>query len=418
MTQSGSISVDIAASSWPDQLTNDVFIQWCLHLATAELSLPQWSGPADDGSFTFGNPRADRFTITPKAPRSWRVTDSAGISPDTLSALISAAARKTEKHETGEDLVYQVTMTSRIGDLDINFLLHMIRTLGEQVRIIGSRRLSGLVLLDFEEEPSEQTGSQLFTPNASMKVTIFVPGPAPAVLTSKTASAMFETVAAICALALGRPVDIPSLAYFPLAVEDAAVERTRRSDLEIPGLARDSISLDIFGELQALGGTEAMIRARNALITMHEAQRQRKAEVSVMLYVCAIEALITPGPQHEWRKEQVTRRFREGVLSLCTDQVDALLEHRNLEAAFDFHKQGKIKWQRRQLVDRIYDLRSVPTHTGISPLMGHPMFLGVDHNMRVALLSDLARAAFLAYIQAPRSFLAGHPSLQKPKDSD
>jgi hypothetical protein len=37
--------------------------------------------------------------------------------------------------------------------------------------------------------------------------------------------------------------------------------------------------------------------------------------------------------------------------------------------------------------------------------------------MRVALLSDLARAAILGYLQAPRSFLVGHPTVDATKES-
>jgi hypothetical protein len=148
---------------------------------------------------------------------------------------------------------------------------------------------------------------------------------------------------------------------------------------------------------------------------MHEAQRQNNADAATMLYVAAIEALISPVTQLEWRKESVTRRFREGVLSLCADAVDDLLAHDNVEQAFHFRKQGRNKWQRRQLVDHIYDLRSVPTHTGVSPTQVGMMQLIGDSSMRVALLSDLARSALHGYLQGPCSFLAGHPEIENAR---
>src|SRR5207248_2570011 len=130
---------------------------------------------------------------------------------------------------------------------------------------------------------------------------------------------------------------------------------------------------------------------------------------------CAIEALITPGRQCKWRKEQVTKRFREAVLILCKQAVDALLAHQNLEEALGFSKRGTVDRQRRALVDHIYDLRSLPTHTGIGPRNISIHTFGAERGIRVALLSDLARAALLAYLQAPMSFLTGHPALQAPQ---
>jgi hypothetical protein len=38
---------------------------------------------------------------------------------------------------------------------------------------------------------------------------------------------------------------------------------------------------------------------------------------------------------------------------------------------------------------------------------------GETHGMRVALLSDLARAAILNFSQAPRSWLIGHTNLDR-----
>jgi hypothetical protein len=411
------IAVTIPESNWPDEIANGIFIQWCIHLATTELGLPQWSDPdSTHGSLILGNPTSNHFVITPTAPLSWEVTEIIDMDRGALEAIIATAAEKTGANDTGTDLVYQTTMKSCAPPLDMSMMLNMFRILGDQVRIVGSRRLSDVVLLDFNEDLPPLPGQLLFAPDVQVVATLFLPGPAPGYLARGTAGALFETVSAICALALGRPVEVSDLAHFPLQPEAAEVQKARRYEVSILGLAHSSISLDIFGELMALGGPDAMMRARNSFITFHEAQRQTSADIATMLYVSGIEALITPGRQHDWRKEQVTRRFREGVLSLCSDAVDGLLAHPNLEKALDFRKHGKIKWQRRKILDHIYDLRSLPTHTGIGPSRGGVMLLGGDHGLRVALLSDLARAALLAYLQAPRSFLTGHPALQRQQN--
>ena len=406
--------VSIATSNWPDEISNGVFIQWCLKLAEDDFHIPQWGGPnRSDGSFMFGAPNNDHFVIAPTGPRSWVLTKCVGMNSQEIAAVLATAAQRAGAQDTGQDLVYQVTVSSPVPDLGRpGFTLHMMRVLGDQRRITGSLRLADHVLLDFEEQASPETGPSLFPPTVDIKITTFVPGPAAADLANRTALAVFEIVSAICAFSLGRVVDTPFMVAFPLMHAEADVELSRRRDTTIRGLARDSVSLDIFRELVALGGPEALLRARNAFITLHEAQRQTNADVATMLYISAIEALITPGTQHDWRKDQVTRRFRDGVLSLCRDAVDAMLDHANVEEAFTFRKQGKIKWQRRQLVDRIYDLRSLPTHTGLSPSpRGGMMLMSSDHSMRVALLSDLTRAAILGYLQGPRTFLTGYPAL-------
>lgn len=107
---------------------------------------------------------------------------------------------------------------------------------------------------------------------------------------------MLEVVAAICALALGRVVDAP-LVLFPLAGDAVSTAQSRRRDLSIPGLARDGVSLDIFGELVALADFDGLLRARGALLSYHAALQQSSSDVALMLFVTSLEALITPRPE-------------------------------------------------------------------------------------------------------------------------
>ena len=408
------MTITTSGSNWPPEVANGVFVQWCIHLSVSELGLTQWSGPNKaNGSIIFSNPAEGlSFTITPSGQVSWKVTEIVGIDSEKTKQVVTLAAAKTRVNDSGADLVYQVEMDCRNPPLSADMVRNMFRVMGDQVPIVGARRLSDLALLDFTQEPLPEPGRTLFVPATKITVTLFAPGPAQGPLASNVAQATFETVAAICAVALGRPIDYPALACFPRSMGVAKPQRARRYDTVIRGLARDSISLDIFGELAALGGADAVIRARNAFITIHEAQHQANADIATMLYVCAIEALITPGRQCKWRKEQVTKRFREAVLTLCEAAVDRLLAHQNLEAALGFSKHGNIDRQRRALVDHIYDLRSLPTHTGVGPRNTSIHAFGDERSIRVALLSDLTRAALLAYIQAPLSFLTGHPALQ------
>jgi hypothetical protein len=205
-------------------------------------------------------------------------------------------------------------------------------------------------------------------------------------------------VAAICAFAAGRAVDY-YVPQFPAPAADAATATGRRHDPAIPGLARDFVSLDVFADLPALGDLDAVLRVRGALLAYHAALKQTSPDVAVMLLVTAIEALISP--RHEWGKLKVTRRFQKSLLELCPQAVDALLAHDNVEQAFDYKKRGGVNWQQRDLLDRIYETRSTPTHTGLGLSATGMAILATPDSMRVALLSNLARAAILGYIQDP-----------------
>jgi hypothetical protein len=129
-----------------------------------------------------------------------------------------------------------------------------------------------------------------------------------------------------------------------------------------------------------------------------------------MLFVASIEALFTPW--QEWRKNQSVKRFIKGILDLCPDAVDEMLAQPNLEMALGFRKRGRQARQRKDVLNHIYDLRSQPAHAGLG-LSGDAMAsLAEPSRLRLVLLSDLARSAILAFLQAPRSSLVGHPGFR------
>jgi hypothetical protein len=89
-----------------------------------------------------------------------------------------------------------------------------------------------------------------------------------------------------------------------------------------------------------------------------------------------------------------------------------------VEQAFDYKRRGGIEARRRQLLDRVYELRSNPTHSGIGLSgVGMMSMLAEPGRLRVALLSDLARGALLSFLQAPRSSLIGHPMFEQLCDT-
>jgi hypothetical protein len=172
--------------------------------------------------------------------------------------------------------------------------------------------------------------------------------------------------------------------------------------------------LDVFGELQARGGVDAMLRLRGSLLAYHAALRQTSADVAVMLFVTSIEALTSP--RALWGKEKVTQRFVKSLIELCPNAVDALLGHANVEEAFGYARKGGLARQRRELLELIYETRSLPTHAGLGLSGPFMAIVGSTQSIRVALLSDLARAAILSFLHAPRSSIIGHPDVYPSND--
>lgn len=398
----------------------ELFVQWCTLLARTRLGLQDASSgtEASKHTYRFGQSPDKTFTLARDiATDTWALEICTGVEETAIASVVSEALARTATQDSGDDIIYQAELVSRSFTLSPGFQLHMMRLLGDQVRISGPRRLSDRILLEFVEELPDNPPPLLFAPNLRIKVTVFAPGPVNGTLAQRVASGLVETAAAICAFAIGRVVDKPLLIGFPLLEAEAVRAREMRLDPSIRGLARAGVSLDIFGDLARLGGMDAALRGRAAFITLHEALVQTNPDVATILFVTAIEALIAP--TQPWGRDRVVKRFVEGVLSLCEPAVDSALAHANVEQAFQFRKRGKVTRQRQDLVERIYDLRSHPSHRGVSLSGGGTLGLLVgDGTMRLAILSDLARGALLGYLAAPRSFLAGHPTIDpRPLES-
>jgi hypothetical protein len=217
-----------------------------------------------------------------------------------------------------------------------------------------------------------------------------------------------ETVAAICAFASGRPVEY-KLPVFPVRTEEELARlKVLRHDPAVLGLARDGISLNIFNF-----PLDTILRLRGSLLAYHAALQQLSPDVAGMLFVTAIEALFSP--RAEWRKEKATQRFIKSLIELCPEAIDQIASHANVEEAFSWKRKGGQALQRKEMLDAMYESRSDPTHAGLG-ISNTGVFSGMASpgGMRVALLSDLSRAAILEFLKAPRSSLIGHPMFAAP----
>jgi hypothetical protein len=397
--------------SAPVEVTTLLFTAWVQSLAEQRLALRQHgrgSTAQGEETYNFGDPTASNFVLERSLNGRWKLQSSQGLAENDIQAVVSDALEKVASGDFGDDVVYQTTMQAKSFAINAVSMSQFARLLGDQKYIDGSRRLGDRVLLEFNPKaPDDPAASQLFAPETDITVTIFTPGPTAGDLSQKIAMGITETVGAICAFALGRVVEVP-LMIFPLSGEAAAVAHSRRRDRPILGLAREHVSLDIFGEFAALGDMDGLLRVRGALLSYHAALQQSSPDVALMLLVSSLEALIVPRP--EWRKEKATKRFIDALSDLCPEVIDSLVNHPNVERAFGYKKRGGPRAQRRQLLDQIYALRSNPTHSGLGLSGAGMLSMFADSgSMRTALLSDLACGALLQFLQAPRSSLIGHP---------
>lgn len=404
----------------PADIGDLLFTGWIQRLAQERLSITQYGtgSTAEHGSlYNFGDPTSSSFVLERTVTGEWSLNSRRGIEESEIISIVSDARNRYVEGDVGDDFAYKAIMTSKAFAMVPLDMSNFMRRLGDQTFITGPRRIGDSVLLNFAPKPPDDPSQpQLFVPETVIEATIFVGGPIVGGLTNQTASIMIEIVGAICAFAIGNPVAIP-LVISPASAPDTSAARAVRFDPSIPGLARDGVSLDIFGELSALGGMESFFRARGAFLSFHAALEQHSPDVETMLFVSSIEALITPF--QEWKKDRATRRFIDAINELCPEVVDTLVNHDNVEKAFGFQKATTPNGSRKRLLDKIYDIRSLPTHSGIGLKGSSGLAMFADPgSIRVALLSDLARGAILNFLQTPRSSLIGCPSFSPSRPDD
>jgi hypothetical protein len=406
------VNVSSPDESLPVVVVHQLFLAWAFYLAREQFGIGQHGSAAAEAgheAYMFGDPLGDGFVIArEQSVNEWSLSSCNGLREEAVLRMLTEAAARTAAGNFGSDVVYEVQLqTADVSSLLLTPFAHFQRLLGDQVPIRGWRRLSDRVLLEFSDDIPEDLQRMLFATLTTVRVLIFAPGPVQGFHTDKLAGGMSELTAAVCSLALGRFAR-PTGLLDAAEADSTRTAEAKRGDVTVLGLARDGISLDVFGEFPQLGGPEGVLRLRGALLAYGAALEQSSPDVATLLFVTAIEALLRPN--QPWAKERLTKRFVESVQLLCPETVDELVNHGNTEQAFGYKRKTGLKAQRRQFLNHVYDVRSRPAHEGLS-LTGGATFpiLGDPATMRLALLSYLARAAILNFIQAPRSFLYGHP---------
>lgn len=400
------------ASNLPDEVRVPLAVAWIGRLARERLGLESGGKghvtATGVDSYTFRDPAepdARQFVVTVAPPYAALTLEScAGVQDDEIRAIVADAEGRAASGDLGGTLVYRTHLMTSATKLGPRAFVHFQRELGDRVRIGGLRRLSDVVLLDFTESPDQDPGAVLFGQATTMEATFFVPGPAPSDLATRTAAGLAEITASICAFAMGRVIEVAPM-VMPAPDAERQVAESRRYDQTILELARDGIALTPFR-----GDLDLLVRLRGVFLAYHAALQQSSSDVATMLFVIAIEALIAP--RASWGKDRVTKRFVESLVELCPATVDALLATPGVEAALGYRRRGGLPRQRKQLLEQMYELRSLTSHAGPG-LSGQALISAMTEpgSARVALASRLALAAIIAFMDAPRSSLVGHPGI-------
>jgi hypothetical protein len=384
---------------------------WFARLAgEAGLPLDQYGSSGE--AFTLGAPTG--LNVAAKFIEAYPFLQF--VSSDTArQELIDDLALKAVARVNARDLGginwYSVSLAAEGFRLASPFSIgSFVQQLGNQTRILGWRRLGSNILIEFAEElPADwDEKNVLLAPKGIAHVHMAIPAPRAGFLSSHIARATIETVAAICTFALGRAVALPP-SVFPSKPEEVPDLDARRIDQAILTLARKHVSLDIFSPTGVPGGRQFFERMRAAFLTFDAALQQQHNFVASILYVVAAEAITTPNVN--WRDSKLTNRFINFFDELIPSDLDTIVAHANFEAAFEIRRGIRTgRSLRRELLDRIYELRSGLVHSGLRPSY-QGFGISVPEDMRRSLLADFAESAILGYLVSPRSSVIGHPAL-------
>ncbi|RAS64661.1 hypothetical protein C8D87_105151 [Lentzea atacamensis] len=390
-------------------------MSWVQALATKELEVEngEQSGtisPSTGVSSQWTFTRADGvgFKVQRSADDStWIIVADTDLNRSKVGSIIERAVNAASRQEFGEVQCYRAELTSDIPGVRELLTSQFMRLMSEKVYIEGRRRLGDIAILTFKPEgPADD--NPFHVPRTTISVHMFVPAPCVSPFSDKIATDLIETIRLISTFAMGRPVDWSTAVSVP-ATEDEARDATEvRFDPAVLTLARNGVPLDIFG-LTGTASPEVMQKVRSSLISYDAAIRQTNPDVATILFVAGMEALTIPAT--EWRRQRPVARFVQAVNELCPNVIDAIIAHLNFGTAFGITLRGGAQKKRKAFLDKVYDLRSTPVHSGPS-LFSNPMMAGAQPGtQRVALLSELHYQHVLAYISSPRSSLIGHPEI-------
>ncbi len=280
-----------------------------------------------------------------------------------------------------------------------------MRLLGDhgRRRVEGPAKLGPEILLEFTQRGDASSPVPL--PDFEVNAVFKVPGPGPGPYTDRRVVEAVTVIRAVLAYATAASITQNVGGFWPPGDEELRRVAQLLGAAEVGELVVDgNVLSERMNEMAQLDPTgECLRRFQGGLFAYEQALLQSSGYVALVLLISAIEALGVPNT--EWHRSRLVKRFTTFVLQACPDAVDRVQLHPNFESAF-----GQRRSPRRFLED-LYDQRSRPLHTGFMPHMAMSIGFHSDDSVRVALVSDLTRAALGSFLFAPFTPIATHPIL-------
>jgi hypothetical protein len=226
--------------------------QWIQKLILARFRVVGWGsqGPwLGVRTHTFGNPPEPHFTMEiDDEAKEWHLVSISDLPVPELLDILESAITKAEAGDTGDDIVYRFHLGMERIRSTWKHMIDSQRSLEDQVRVSGTYRLGTHAVLEFSEQILSEIEEHLpLAPPAVITVDLFVPGPADGPVSNPLAAFMAELIAALCAIATGRPI-LPPDSVHEAGATESEIAKERRSDPSIPPLQREGVPLDVFSQ--------------------------------------------------------------------------------------------------------------------------------------------------------------------------
>lgn len=381
----------------------ELFVDWFSRLCDERLGGAPRSGKTGD-AYTLGLTDGTELALTFVDEEGQVQVTQTGGSHD-LRPLVKEAFDRGKNGDVGPGAWYAIALSCDPG---LQMHAQMLRSLGEHRRYQGDWAITPACLLMFEQHLVE--AEFVLLPKFDLEMRFLVPSPWHGPLGERRAAELgtfYRSVSAFATGAAFNPLNMPPMHLKP-AEAKAAEDKLRAG---VPYLPVDDVLLGPALEgLITDNRAEALERVKGALYAYEQAIGQPSEYVSIILLVTAIEALAVPNAP--WRKNRLTRRFIEATYELIPEAIAEAMRHQNFQEAFGSTRSPK------DFLDQLYDSRSRPLHSGLVAQQVFTMgALAAPASARIAIVSELARAALLNFLRRPFSSLYGHPSVDPPVDA-
>ena len=394
-----------------------LFTDWFIRLAgDAGLSVERTSQEGNSGRYVVGAPDGDHVVLDFSVPRKPKVSGSANLERTTVQSWGAEALQRAKTGDPGDCVLWygarcEVHPANPSG---ANMMYEAV--VGRQRKtIVGWFRINESIIVNIHEANAASNTAQGEAVPAKKILAVDIdirlnsPRERNAFHASEIAHQKFEVVAALCSLALDRPVPLPMMVHeFPRARRLEKDLDGKVADQTLPHLVRHGAPLSLVEHGKDPALLEIFGRLRAALLTYHAGLEQTSTHAACVLFVSACEALAAP--HRSWRKDRVTDRFIDFYSTMLASYVDAeLVPHRNLEQVLNIRRLDRSTEKLRTIIiEKFYELRSIQVHSGLQPsftgMIGSPSaYLVVLRHMA----KEFAEYAILNYMTAPRSSLVG-----------